>query len=229
MNKIKVAICDDAAYVCKGYSMQIDSCEDMECIWCAYDSAECIKMLKLQNPDVLLLDIQMEDEKSGIELIPEIKKLSKNTVIIMLTSYDDDEYIFLSLLNGATGYVIKSTSGDETLNKIREEYGKFFGESPSDNVMDAFKREAKQLYSSHKSLLFILDYIVKLSPREYNTLRDIYMGLSYKEIAEKNVVEECTVRTCASKILKKLNCKSMRELIAELKKLKIFESDIANL
>ena len=229
MNKIKVAICDDAAYVCKGYSMQIDSCEDMECIWCAYDSAECIKMLKSQNPDVLLLDIQMEDEKSGIELIPEIKKLSKNTVIIMLTSYDDDEYIFLSLLNGATGYVIKSTSGDETLNKIREEYGKFFGKSPSDNVMDAFKREAKQLYSSHKSLLFILDYIVKLSPREYNTLRDIYMGLSYKEIAEKNVVEECTVRTCASKILKKLNCKSMRELIADLKKLKIFESDIANL
>ncbi len=225
MSKIKVAICDDAAYVCKGYSMQVNSCEDMECIWCAYDSAECIKMIKSEKPDVLLLDIQMEDEKSGIELIPEIKKLSADTVIIMLTSYEDDEYIFLSLLSGAAGYVIKSTSADETLNKIREEYDKLFDKSPSDNVMDAFKRETKQLYSSHKSLLFILDYIVKLSPREYNTLRDIYKGLSYREIAEKNVVEECTVRTCASKILKKLNCKSMKELITVLKKLKIFEND----
>lgn len=226
MCKIRVAICDDAVYICKGYGMQINSCEDMECVGTAYDSAQCIEMTGEQKPDVLLLDIQMEDEKSGIELIPKIKELSPDTVVIMLTSYEEDEYIFLSLLNGASGYVVKSTDGDEVLKKIREEFSKYKSGKTSDAVIEAFKREAKQIYSSHKSLLYMLDYIIKLSPKEYSTLRDIYMGLSYKQIAEKNVVEECTVRTCVSKILKKLNCKSMRELIANLKELKIFESNI---
>lgn len=222
MKKIKVAICDDAVYVCKGYEMSINSSDDMECVGTAYDSHSCLEMVERVKPDVLLLDIQIEDEKSGIDLITQVKDIFPKLKVIMLTSYCNDEYIFLSLLKGADAYVVKSIDGDEIKEKIREEYNKELN-SGSETVIEAFKRETRSLYNSHASLLYILDNIVKLAPKEYQTLKEIYMGYSYKEIAERNVVEEVTVRTCVSKILKKLNYKSMNNLIEDFKKLKIFE------
>lgn len=221
MKKIKVAICDDAVYVCKGYEMTINDSGDMECVGTAYDSYSCIDMIKKVKPDFLLLDIQIEEEKSGIELIPRIKELSPDTKIMMLTSHSDDEYVFLSLLNGADGYIIKSMDGEDIKKKIREEQSQ--SENNQDAVIEAFKREARRMYNNHASLLYIMDEIVKLAPKEYQTLREIYMGYSYREIAERNFVEEGTVRTCVSKILKKLNYKAMKDLIEDLKQLKIFE------
>ncbi len=225
MGKIRILICDDMVGVCEGYRMHINMEKDFECIGTSYCSEDCAKMMKELKPDVLLLDIQMETETTGIDIIPQLKELSPDTKIIMLTSYGDGKYIFLALLNGADGYVVKSAYNDKLFQSIREicnDGNSYF--KLNSEIMEAFKSEAKNVYNSRNSLLFVMDQMVKLSIGEYEILKDIYNNKTYKTIANERVVEECTIKTTASRILKKFEVESMKELKAILKELRLFDS-----
>ena len=90
--------------------------------------------------------------------------------------------------------------------------------------MDKFISETKNLYNSHSSLLYVVNQMVKLSASEYDVLRDIYNGLTYREIAQRRVVEEGTIKTLASRIIKKLEANSMKEVISFLKKIRYFDN-----
>lgn len=115
LGKIKVAMCDDLEYLCKYFRTEINANEDMECVTLAHNSAQCIEMVKETKPDILLLDIQMETNDAGINVIPKILSESPQTKIIVLTIHESDEYIFRALTNGAIDYLIKTSPLEEIL------------------------------------------------------------------------------------------------------------------
>ena len=86
--------------------------------------------------DILLLDIQMQEEKTGIDIIPEIKSISPETKIIMITSFDDSEYIFNAFANGADNYVSKTESVDYIVKTIIGSHGEDIAVSSRDGVTD---------------------------------------------------------------------------------------------
>ena len=107
MDKIKVAICDDAPYVIDCLKMKMDWPE-IEVTGISYSALDCINMLSSANADVLLIDIQMETPTAGIDIIPSVKSAFPNLKIIMLTSFDDENYIFKAFSQGADNYILKS-------------------------------------------------------------------------------------------------------------------------
>lgn len=223
MNKIKTFICDDSQDILDGYTAYLALSDDFTCVGTALTSEACLQNIQSSGADILLLDIQMEERCSGIKLIPQIKQLCPDIKIIMLTSYDDSGYIFTSITNGATGYIIKQGDGFSTLNEIKQ----ILDGNVQAHVFDAFKSEAETLSMRQSSLLYMMDKLVKLSPSEYEILQDIYKGMTYKKIAKKRCVEECTINTTASRILKKFEVSSMKELIASLRSMKIFDQNIS--
>ena len=193
----------------------------MECVGIANDTQTCLELIKKMKPDLLLLDVQMETNVSGITILPQITEMSKHTKIVMLSGHDNNEYIFLALVNGASGYVLKDVDLDKMFDEI---YDIYYQKRSNNFIMDKFISETKNLYNSHSSLLYVVNQMVKLSASEYDVLRDIYNGLTYREIAQRRVVEEGTIKTLASRIIKKLEANSMKEVISFLKKIRYFDN-----
>lgn len=221
MEKIKVLVCDDQMQLCENYRIYISMREDMECVGIANDTQTCLELIKKMKPDLLLLDVQMETNVSGITILPQITEMSKHTKIVMLSGHDNNEYIFLALVNGASGYVLKDVDLDKMFDEI---YDIYYQKRSNNFIMDKFISETKNLYNSHSSLLYVVNQMVKLSASEYDVLRDIYNGLTYREIAQRRVVEEGTIKTLASRIIKKLEANSMKEVISFLKKIRYFDN-----
>lgn len=225
MDKLKTVICDDNIYLSEILKEYINMTDDMECVEIISDSKDCIETLNNSNADILLLDVQMETEYTGIDLIPKLKQTFPELKIIMLSSYDNSRYIFLSLLGGADGYIIKETDVNATLDRIRSIYNNENDEgSQRSETMKRFMDEAQKMYDSWQTRGLIIDDIVKLSIVEYEILREIYNGKPYKKIAEERFVEETTIKSTVTRILRKLGYRSMKELIAVLKELSVFDT-----
>ena len=221
MDKIKVVMCDDAEYLCVSIKNHFKYLDDLEFVGYTIDSASCVKLVSETKPDILLLDIQMETKTSGIDILPKLQTVTPNLKIIMLTSYMDSTYIFDSLANGAADYVIKSCSNEELVQKIRDVYRGCNALEPQ--IFNIFKQKSKNLSTAHKSLIFVLNKMISLSPKEVELLKALYNGESYTEIAQKRFVENTTVRSMGSRILRKFDCSNMHDLIQNLRDMKVFD------
>ena len=102
------AICDDAEYLCKSFEWAFEKEPDLVFDGFATDEQSCLELVKEKRPEILLQDIQMEEPTTGIEIIPKLKEIVPDLKIIMLTNYDDDNYVFSAFVNGATDYVLKT-------------------------------------------------------------------------------------------------------------------------
>lgn len=221
MDKIKVAMCDDAEYLCVSIKNHFKYLDDLEFVGYTTDSPSCINLVSECSPDILLLDIQMESKTSGIDILPKLQNAAEDLKIIMLTSYMDSTYIFDSLANGAVDYVIKSCSNEDLVQKIRDVYHGCNTLEPQ--IFNIFKQKSKNLATAHKSLIFVLSKMITLSPNEVELLKALYNGESYNEIAQKRVVESTTVRSMGSRILRKFDSPNMQILIQNLRDMKIFD------
>lgn len=220
MEKIKWAIFDDFFYLCKSFEMGLQGYEDLEFVGSACNTACFIKMLKEKTIDVLLLDIMISGESTGIEMLPTINEISPDTQVIMLTSYDDDELIYKAFANNADDYLMKEVSVEELHEAIINVYN---GRAKV-NVEIAHKlaQQIKKNEIDRSSILYMIEIISKLSESEFEILKLLSEGLSYKEIAEKKVIEQSTVRTHVSRMLKKFNCNNINKFLSDLDKLQFF-------
>ena len=218
---IKWAICDDADYLCKSFEWAFEKEVDLESVGSAGDGTACLELVQEKKPDVLLLDIQMETQTTGIELIPKLKEIMHSLKIIMLTNYDDDDYVFSAFVNGADDYVKKTLSNDEILKSLRAVY---YNESMlRPEIAQKIIRKGNAIQRQNDSLVYMITMLTKLSTSEYEVLKYSYYGESYKQIAENRFVDVSTIRTLASRVLKKFGYGNMRSLVQALAKLNIFE------
>ena len=116
---IKVLIADDQELIRQSLSYVLDAQKDIEIVGTAVDGKQAIELVRKQHPDVVLMDIRMP-EVDGVECTKLIKSAYPNMKIIILTTFDDDEYVFNALRYGASGYLLKGVSVAELAEAVRE-------------------------------------------------------------------------------------------------------------
>lgn len=192
--KIRILLADDHAVVRKGLQLFIGYEDNMKLIAEASDGDELMAMIRQNEADVLLLDLDMP-RMNGITAIRKIKEESPDLKIIVLTMHPEDIYGKTALQMGASGYIIKDDEPRKLINAINKVYE---GEQIfSEQVMQAGKR--------NKS--------VKLSQREIEVLKLLSQGYSNKEISEELEISDKTVSTYKLRLLNKIGAKSVVDLI----------------
>jgi two-component system, NarL family, response regulator LiaR len=206
MDKIRIVIADDHAVVREGTRTLLEREEDMEVVGEASDGEEAVKVIEKTKPDVAILDISMP-KLSGIEVTKLIKSRLPSTGILILTAYDNDEYVFALLEAGAAGYLLKDVSGTEIVEAIRSVYS---GESVLHPSI-ARKVIQRAIVSSAKSHEESAE--IELSERELEVLKLAAKGSSNKEIAENLCISIRTVQGHINSIFHKLSVGSRTEAI----------------
>lgn len=220
--KIRLAMCDDMNSYCHYLQRSFSKSEDIEIVGVANSAKECIMMVEKCMPDVLLLDVQMERETSGIEIIPALLKSSPDTKIIILTIHYEENLVFKALTYGAVDYAIKSESDDELIELVRKTYNNI--PTLSNKTIQAIINEGAKIKQQNSSLMYMINTVAKLTKSELNILYDLHLGLSYREIAKKRYVEEITIRSQVSRILKKFDESNIKEIVKSLDELQFFEN-----
>jgi len=198
MKKIKVLIAEDHTIVRQGLSALLRMESDMEVAGEASDGLEAIEMAKKFIPDVVLMDIAMRN-LNGLEATRQIKKLFPHTRILVLTMYDNEEYIFQILKAGASGYLIKDSAMTDLVSAIRCVYqgDSYLSPSISKKVIEEYIRRAET--EEEKSPYEIL------SLREREILQLIAEGHSIPQIASLLCISKKTVEAHKNHIMEKLN------------------------
>lgn len=218
-NIIRWAICDDADYICRNFQLDLSTYDNFKFEGKANNTSECLNVIKNTKPDILLLDIQMQEEKTGIDIIPEIKSISPNTKVVMITSFEDSEYIFNAFANGADNYVSKTETIDFIVKTIIDVYNNTSVLRPE--IAQILANKSKQVANMQKSMLYLIEIISKLSTSEYMIFKAVCLGKTYKQIASENFIDVSTVRTHGSRIIKKFNAKSMDEVVKAINELDV--------
>lgn len=219
--KIRVIVCDDTKYLREAIKFSIECEDDMELAGMAASAEDCLKLVKKVECDVLLLDIRMESERAGIDIISDIKETNPDIKIIMLTSYITEEYVFAAFANGADDYCDKGLDLNDIIKKIRDLYNNENVINPQ--IVKMLVSKTKSVHNRNDSLLFMYKKMSQLSVGEYELIKDFYYGANYTDIAKSKCIEIDSVYRMVSRILKKLEIKNMHILIAQLKEMRIFE------
>ena len=206
MKKIRVLLAEDHTIVRQGISALLRSEPDIEVAGEAADGLEALELAKKLIPDVVLMDIAMRN-LNGLEATRKIKKLFPHTKVLILTMYDNEEWIFQILKVGASGYLIKDSAMTELTAAIRAVHqgDSYLSPSISKKVIDEYIRKAEM---GEKSGLEDL-----LSGREREVLQLIAEGHSVPQIASLLCISKKTVEAHKNHIMEKLNIRDKAGLI----------------
>lgn len=206
---IRVMIAEDQELIRQSLEIILGNKPDMELVAMAEDGREAVDLANKLVPDIILMDIRMP-EIDGVKCIEIIKEKHPGIKIIVLTTFDDDEYVFNALKNGASGYLLKGISSKELVESIRtvNKGGALINPNIAAKVFKFFSQMAHA------------DYRIKvnegafreLSKNELKIIQLIGMGMSNKEITDKLKFSEGTVRNYISNILNKLELRDRTQI-----------------
>ena len=213
METIKVLIADDQRLMREGLATLLALADDVDIVAQAGDGAEAIELAKAHRPDVILMDIQMP-HINGVEATRTIRSILPATQIIILTTFDNDEYLLEGLRAGACGYLLKDMPSEQLADAIRSAAK---GQSP---IGPGMARKLVNLIT-HSPIGTAPPTASELSEREIEVLRLVADGLSNKEIAEKLFIAEGTAKNHVSNILSKLEARDRAQAVARAKELNL--------
>ena len=208
MDQIRVLLADDHALVREGTRELLEREQDLLVVAEAGDGEEAVRLTIEHHPDVALVDIAMP-KLNGIEATKQIKSLSPSTAILILTAYDDDQYIFALLEAGAAGYLLKSVRGRDLVAAVRSVHA---GESVlhpviARKVIDHFSQPAGRPPQGADA--------EQLTERELEVLRLAAKGLSNRDIAQDLYLSTRTVQTHLSTVFTKMEVGSRTEAVVQ--------------
>ncbi len=212
MDVIKVLIADDQRLMREGLATLLALTSDIDIVAQAGDGAEAIELAQAHQPDVVLMDIQMP-RVNGVEATKTIRSILPQTQVIILTTFDDDEYLLSGLRAGACGYLLKDMPSEQLAEAIRSAAK---GQSP---IGPEVARKLVSLVTHGPIAPAPPAAASELSEREIEVLRLIADGLSNKEIAEKLFIAEGTAKNHVSNILSKLEARDRAQAVARAKEL----------
>lgn len=205
-DKLTLLIADDHPLVREALRQALDSEEDMEVVAEAADGEEAVRLASEFKPDVAVMDIVMP-KLNGIEATRRIKEIAPDIAILILTAYDDDEYVLGLLDAGAAGYLLKSARGRDLAGAIRAIKS---GESVlHPKIIAKLLRRAMVAPAKEQGASEVL------SARESEILRSVALGMSNREIAERLALSERTIKAHLTNIFNKLNVASRSEAIVK--------------
>jgi DNA-binding NarL/FixJ family response regulator len=205
---IKILLADDQDILTEGLKLILGAEEDIEIVGTADNGKKAYELCRIKKPHLVLMDIQMP-EVNGVEATAMIKKDFPQIKIIVLTTFNDDEYIYDALKNGASGYLLKDTSPAEILRAVRTVYngGALIQSEVAVKVLDKFSQLANKAVDKQA------DPKVKLlTDREIEICRLIAEGKNNQEISEELFLSQGTVKNHITKILLKLDLRDRTQL-----------------
>ena len=205
---IKVLLVDDQDILVEGLKLILGKEEDIQICGTANNGRKAYEACKWNRPDVVLMDIKMP-EINGVEATRMIKKDFPSVRIIVLTTFNDDEYIYDALKNGASGYLLKDASPAEIAGAVRTVYngGALIQPEVAVKVLDKFSELAKVNWDKHSD-----PRVELLTEREIEVCRLIAEGKNNKEIADGLYLSEGTVKNHITKVLIKLDLRERTQL-----------------
>ncbi|WP_419496939.1 response regulator [Bifidobacterium pullorum] len=220
MQRIRVVIADDQELVRAGFAMVIGSQQDMQVVGQARDGADAVRVAESLHPDVVLMDVRMPG-MDGIEATRRITALesgadegARPTRVIILTTFDLDEYVMAAINAGASGFLLKDTEPETLLSSIRTVYQGNAIIAPSatkrliEKMMeDGYTKPHPVPEAAPAAPVYTDPELDELTDREREVLIEIAHGLSNQEIAYKLFISLPTVKTHVAHILAKINAR----------------------
>ncbi len=206
---IKVIIADDQELIRQSLQIILRAEKDIDVIDTVANGVEVIRSVRKEKPDVILMDIRMP-EMDGVVCTEIIKENYTDIKIIILTTFDDDEYVFNALKYGASGYLLKGISTKELADAIRKVYHgtAMINEDIASKVVKLYSKMAQSNLTIHVDKIQTAD----LKTAEWHMIALVGSGLSNKEMARKLNLSEGTVRNNLSIILSKLGLRDRTQL-----------------
>lgn len=194
---IRVLLVDDQHLVRSGFKMILEGETDISVVAEGADGVEGVRLAKTEQPDVVLMDIQMPN-MDGLEATATITALPEPPRVIILTTFEQDDYVFSALRNGASGFLLKNAPPDQLIDAVRIVAGgeSLLAPSVTRRIIEEFARRP-----AAQRPPVLAD---PLTEREMEVLRLVARGRSNAEIAEELYVGEATVKTHVSNVLLKL-------------------------
>jgi len=214
---IRVLLVDDQALFCEGLRTLLDLQPDIEVVGEANNGREAIACVARAAPDVVLMDLKMP-VLDGVAATRDIRAHHPNTQVIVLTTFDDDEYVFEALRAGAVGYLLKDAASDRLAEAIRcaARGESFLQPSVAAKVVAEYTRLAEAPQARVRANQALIE---PLSDRELEVLRLVTTGASNKEIAATLVIAEGTVKNHVTNILGKLGVRDRTQAALNAKEL----------
>lgn len=211
---MRIVIADDHVVIRKGLEMLLNYQPDIEVVGVAGDGQQAYELVRELQPDIVLLDISMPPGENGMISAGRIHEDYPDTKIIMVTMYDDQEYLMYTIQSGVSGYILKNAPEEELLEAIRSVYngGIYISKKMVPYLVQGFvqRNEKKGSY-------------LELSTREVEILILIAKGYGNKEISDKLFLSVKTVESYKTKIMMKLDLKTRPELVEYALKKKLLQ------
>ncbi|WP_369378010.1 response regulator [Streptomyces sp. cg36] len=197
---IRVLVVDDQMMVREGFSVLLNAQQDIEVVGEAVDGHDAVAKVRALEPDVVLMDIRMPG-MNGLEATREIVAADTSAKVLVLTTFDLDEYVYQALRAGASGFLLKDASARQLAEGVRVVASgeSLLAPSVTRRLITEFARVTqvrRGVVGSHQ--------VEELTERETEVLVLIAQGLSNAEIADRLVVAESTIKTHVSRVLVKL-------------------------
>jgi DNA-binding NarL/FixJ family response regulator len=199
---IKLVIIDDQSILSKGLSLLLNDFDDIQIVGIGSNGFDAIRLLNDKKPDVFLMDVKMNG-MDGIEALSNLKRLEPKVGVILLSTFNDEDYILRGIKEGMDGYLLKSSSIEEIYDAISKV-------SQGISIIDPHLTQ--MLFDNLKIKKDVHTPKEELSPREVDIMRLISDGLSNEEISKELFITEGTVKNQISKILFKLELRDRTQL-----------------
>jgi two-component system response regulator NreC len=202
----RILLADDHAILLSGLKAILSQEPDLEVVGEAKDGYEAVHQAKSLRPDLVLLDIHMP-KLDGLQALAAIREQVPDTKVLMLTSMENEEYLFRAIQAGGQGYVLKKAADEELLEAIREvRAGGAFVRPKVAQMLAADVLERVEAGEENQNY-------EQLTPREKEILAELALGLTNQQIADKLIISVRTVETHRAHIMDKLGFKNRAELV----------------
>lgn len=207
---IKVLIADDQHILAEGIKSVLETEPSIQVVGIASDGFEALEMTTETNPDVVLMDIRMPN-MNGVVATERIKAMHPDVKVVILTTFDDSDYILNAINHGASGYLLKDTSANKLINAVKNAY-------EGDTILPA--QIARHIASAAKNVVadreIKLSRAFMLSDREIEIALMIYEGFTNRQISAALNISEGTTRNYVSSIYEKMECENREDTVRKM-------------
>lgn len=212
--KIRVMIVDDMESLCRKYETVLSQSEEIEVVAAAHDGYQAIMKSAMLQPDVILMDIEMESKYAGITATSQILREFPKIKIVILTVYEDDEMIYAAFQAGACDYVLKTATPAAMVSCVKDAYYEKSVIRPQ--VAKKLRKEFKRIKNNEDSLIYTIYLVQLLTDTERNILEALHEGKDQKEICWERFIEPVTMKTHIRNIVKKMKQKNIEDVLSQV-------------
>lgn len=204
---IRLLLCDDQQLVRSGFRMILESEPDFVIAGEAGDGEEAVRVARREHPDIVLMDVQMP-RMDGLEATAALTALDRPPKVLILTTFERDDYVFTALRAGASGFLLKNAPSDQLVDAVRQVAAgdALLAPSVTRRLIADYARRPRPRRASPSA-------VDHLTPRETEILTLVAQGMSNAEIAGYLFVTEQTVKTHVSSILTKLGLRDRVQIV----------------